>query len=152
MIPMYVVREAFEKRAEEALQLITKVSNNDSLVVQWMQQWAEWAIDPSFGKPLLKPPTEIDGSKGRVAMNFKATAKAKLTLEVEVDLSSKWSEDCTVAQVEKQAHDEARRIASRLVNRINGVATETDKCSSPISLRLAGIEDKIIVEIGNEKS
>jgi hypothetical protein len=151
MIPMYVVREDFEKRAEEALQLITKVSNNNSLVVQWIQQWAEWAMDPSFGKPPLKPPTEIDDKKGRIAMS-RATAKAKLIFKVEVDISSGWSADCTVAQVEKQARDEARRIADRLINRIKDARAETDKCSSPISLRLVGIEDKIIVEIGNEKS
>ena len=73
----------------------------------------------------------------------KATAKARITLEVEVDISQGWGADCTVSQVEKQAHDGAKLIADRLTNRIVG----KDESKAPIFVRLISIDEKIIVEI-----
>lgn len=44
-------------------------------------------------------------------------AYAKVTVEVEVPISSSWGNDCTMGQIYKQAADEAR-------NRMNKICTQ----------------------------
>lgn len=45
------------------------------------------------------------------------TAKSKVTctFTAEIDISSGWSDDCTVAQIRRQSQDEANRLVEQLM-------------------------------------
>lgn len=50
-------------------------------------------------------------------MNYKFThsASARVTLEVEIQVSSKWGADCSIQQVHQQALEEASVKLSRVI-------------------------------------
>lgn len=75
---------------------------------------------------------------------IRAKAKAKLIFEVEFDISSGWGADCTVAQVEKQAKDEANQIGQSIIGVVNG----SWEGAKHRQIRFLSMDSKITVELG----
>lgn len=70
---------------------------------------------------------------------IKAKAKAKLTFEVEFDISS----DYTVVQIENEANDKATRVAESIL----AVTKRSWNEVRPVEIRFLSIDKKIMIEI-----
>lgn len=53
-----------------------------------------------------------------------ANARVTVTLEIDFNLSQPWSDETSISQLRKQAHDGAEQMAQRLVDRLNGDGTK----------------------------
>ncbi len=81
----------------------------------------------------------------------KATARARLTFEMDIDLTSTWGDDCTVGQVKSQADDGAKHIANILAERMSNTTANRDGIERLIKMRLIGVERRITVVLDDKE-